>query len=60
MHVHWMALSEDQFVEELYGLADALEDDDRRDDLYRALGVMLRVWAPGMLERVQAGELAPV
>jgi hypothetical protein len=60
MHVHWMALSEDQFVEELYGLADALEDDERRDALYKALGEMLDRWAPGMLERVQRGELAAV
>jgi hypothetical protein len=55
-----MALSEDDFVEELYALADALEDDERRDDLYKALGEMLQVWAPGTLERVQRGELAPV
>jgi hypothetical protein len=37
MHVDWIALSEDQFVEELFRLADALEDDDRRDDLYHPL-----------------------
>jgi hypothetical protein len=57
MQVQWMALSEDQFVEELDGLADALEDDERRDDLYKALGEMLDRWAPGMLDR---GELASV
>ena len=36
------------------------EEEHARDALYKAITAALEVWAPGMLERVQSGELAPV
>jgi hypothetical protein len=58
--VHWTRLREEELVERLYEAADAVEDEDVRDALYHAITAALAVWAPETLERVQAGELAPV
>jgi len=58
--VHWTRLREEELVERLYEAADAVEDEDVRDALYQAITAALEVWAPGTLERVQSGELAPV
>jgi hypothetical protein len=58
--VHWTRLREEELVVTLYEAADAVEDEDTRDTLYKAITAALEVWAPETLERVQAGELAPV
>jgi hypothetical protein len=44
--MHWMRLREEELVERLYEAADAVEDEDVRDDLYRAISAGLEVWAP--------------
>jgi hypothetical protein len=54
------ARSEDELVERLYEAADAVEDEDVRDELYQTITTALEVWALKSLERVQSGELAPV
>jgi hypothetical protein len=58
--VHWTRLREEELVERLYEAADAVEDEDTRDTLYKAITAALEVWAPETLERVHRGELAPV
>jgi hypothetical protein len=58
--VHWTRLREEELVARLYEAADADEDEDTRDELYKAITAALEVWAPESLKRVQRGELAPV
>jgi hypothetical protein len=58
--VHWTRLREEELVVGLYEAADAVEGEDVRDELYKAITAALEVWAPQSLERAQAGELAPV
>jgi hypothetical protein len=58
--VHWMRLREEELVGRLYRAADAVQDEGVRDEVFKALTAALEVWAPGTLERVQRGELAPV
>jgi hypothetical protein len=52
--------SEEELVVRLYRAADAVEDENVRDELYKELSEALERWAPATLERVQRGELAPV
>jgi hypothetical protein len=54
--------SEEELVERLLEAADAVEneDEDARDELYKAISAALEVWAPETLERAQAGEVASV
>jgi hypothetical protein len=52
--------SEEELVERLYEAADAVEDEDTRDALYKAISAGLERWAPETLKPVQSGELALV
>jgi hypothetical protein len=52
--------SEEELAERLFEAADAVEDEDVRDELYKAIGEALERWAPESLKRAQRGELAPV
>jgi hypothetical protein len=58
--VRWTRLREEELVERLYEAADAIEDEDTRDAVYKAITAALEVWAPESLKRAQSGELAPV
>jgi hypothetical protein len=51
MHID-AARSEEELVERLY--EDAVEDEDVRDELYKAISAGLEVWAPESLKRAQA------
>lgn len=52
--------SEAELVERLVAAADAIEDEDVRNEVYQALDAALARWAPQSLERVLRGELAPL